>query len=378
MTEQSSSSAPRPLRVVLAGGGTTGHVAPLLATATALRARCADSEVTVVGTTSGLETRLVPQAGFELATIERVPFPRSVNRAALAFPARFARAFRQSRDLLRSARAEVVVGFGGYVCTPVYLAARSLRIPTVVHEANAVPGLANKVGAKNPGALVASTFRGCPLPGARTVGMPMRKEISGLHRESSLAFAREKLGLDPRRLTLVVTGGSSGAQRINEALVQRAAEYVATGAQVLHITGAGKAVDPGVPGFHVVEYVDGMETAYAAADFMVCRAGSATVSEVSAVGLPALYVPLGIGNGEQALNCKPVVEAGGAMMLLNSECTADTLFDQIAPVLSDAAALAEMGRIAATFSITDADEVMADLTYQAAGPATPTASEDQA
>lgn len=361
-----------PLRVVLAGGGTAGHVSPLLAMADAIRAEHPDAEITVVGTAEGLEARLVPAAGYTLRTIERAPLPRRPDAAALRFPSRYLRSLRQVREILTDTGADVVVGVGGYVCTPVYRLARKAGIPVVVHEANARAGLANRVGAKHA-AVVGTAFDGTGLPGARRVGMPMRAGIARLDRAAARAAAREAFGLEQDAPTLLVTGGSLGALSLNRALTGALPALSAAGVQVLHVTGAGKSVTGedgealSAPGYHQVEYVDGMESAYAAADLVLCRSGAGTVCEVAAVGLPSVLVPLPIGNGEQRLNAEGLVEAGGALTVADAELSPAWLEEHVLPLLTDAAALQGMSAAAAGYGVRDAAEVMAGLIVDAAG-----------
>ena len=199
---------------LLAGGGTAGHVNPLLAVADRLRERDPEARVLVLGTAVGLEARLVPARGYELLTIEKVPFPRRPNRDAAAFPSRFRRSVRAVRALLAEHGVDVVVGFGGYVSTPAYLAARGAGVPVVIHEANARPGLANRLGARFA-ARVGVAFHGTPLPRAEFVGMPLRREIEELDRSALRDEAARYFELDPARPVLLATGGSLGARRIN-------------------------------------------------------------------------------------------------------------------------------------------------------------------
>ncbi|MBG6085633.1 undecaprenyldiphospho-muramoylpentapeptide beta-N-acetylglucosaminyltransferase [Zhihengliuella flava] len=364
------------LSVVLAGGGTAGHISPLLAIARALEAADPATRITAVGTASGMETRLVPEAGYRLETIERVPMPRRPSPALLKLPARFAKAVRRAGAILDDAEADVVVGVGGYVCTPVYVAAKRRKIPVVIHEANARAGLANKVGARFA-ARVATAFAGTSLPGAHVIGMPMRAEVAQLDRRAAQHEARISLGLDPQKRTLVVTGGSSGAVSMNHA-VAGAVESIAAAAdrlQVLHVTGRDKRVLDAegallsAPGYVQVEYVDGMERAYAAADLMACRSGAGTVCELAAVGLPSVLVPLPIGNGEQRHNGAPLVAAGGAVMVDNDQFTADYVRTEVLPLVADADRLDHMGRAAAQHGRRDAAEVMAQLVFEAAAGA---------
>jgi len=360
-----------PLSVVLAGGGTAGHISPLLAIADAVRQMRSDARIKVVGTSSGMETRLVPAAGYDLAVIDRVPMPRRPSGDLARLPARLARAVRQAGDILEEAEADVVVGVGGYVATPVYLAARKRRGALVVHEANAPPRLAHRVGARNA-AVVGVAFEETKLPGARWVGMPMRREISQLDRAAARASARTTLGLEQDLPTLVVTGGSSGAASINAAVTAALPALSEAGIQTLHVTGRGKAAADAegkaltAPLYRQLEYVDGMELAYAAADLLLARSGAGTVSEISAVGLPAVLVPLPHGNGEQALNAGGLVDAGGALLVRDSLFTPEWISEKLIPLLLDPAALGTMAAASAARGIRDADTQMAALILDAA------------
>lgn len=358
------------LSVVLAGGGTTGHVAPLLALAECLRRRDPATVVTALGTAEGLEARLVPGAGYPLAIVPRVPMPRRPSAELGRLPGRLRAAVAAATDAIRDNHADVVVGFGGYVSTPAYLAARRLGVPIVVHEANARPGLANRLGARfTP--WVAVTFPGTPLRGAQVLGMPLRRLITQLDRTALRAEARAAFGLDPWLPALLVTGGSLGAQRLNRTMGQAAGQLAACGVQVLHVAGRGKSVDlapriAGTPPYRVVEYLDRMDLAYAAVDAVVCRAGAGTVSEVAALGLPAAYVPLPIGNGEQRLNAQPLVDAGGGLMVDDAACTPEWVSSTLLPLLTDPGRLAATGAAAGRFGIRDGDERLADLVQRAA------------
>lgn len=321
---------------LLAGGGTAGHVNPLLAVADGLRERDGSANVLVLGTKEGLEARLVPQRGYELLIVDKVPFPRRPNGAALAFPARFRTAVAQVREHIRANNVDVVVGFGGYASAPAYVAARKQGIPFIVHEANARPGLANVLGARRA-AGIGVAFPGTPLKRAEVVGMPLRKEVVELDRAAQRDEAAAFFGLDAARPTLLVFGGSLGAQRLNEALDGSWEDILATGWQLIHITGEkSEYVDPGVEGYVVRRYVDRMDLAFAIADLVVSRSGAATVSEISALGLPAIYVPYAVGNGEQRLNAASAVEAGAALIIDNANFTPDAVRDDVVPLLRDA------------------------------------------
>lgn len=358
--------------VVLAGGGTAGHVSPLLAIAGAVVEAAPAARILAVGTAAGMETRLVPAAGYELATIGRVPLPRRPSLDLLKLPFKFAAAVRQAAGIIDAAKADVVVGVGGYVSTPMYIAAKLRRVPVVIHEANARPGLANRVGARLA-ERVAVAFKDTRLPGARWVGMPMRREIATLDRQASRGAARRRLGLAPEEPTLIVTGGSSGALSINRAIAAALPELAAAGIQVLHITGRNKALRDAEgqlltsPGYHQVEYVDGMQDVYAAADLLLARAGAATVCEVAAVGLPSVLVPLPHGNGEQALNAASLVEAGGAVLVRDGDFSARWVAEELVPLLKNPARLQQMSAAAHGLGIRDADARMAQLVLEAMG-----------
>ena len=355
------------LSILLAGGGTAGHVSPLLATAAAIQDLAPAARITVLGTREGLEAQLVPEAGLDLVTIDKVPFPRRPNTAAARFPLRFASTLRRTTGILRESGADVVAGFGGYVCPPAYLAAARTRIPLVVHEANRRPGLANRLGARRAAAVL-TAFDNTPLPGARRVGMPMRRGIVDLDRAARRDAAIRAVGLDPARPVLLVTGGSLGAQRLNAAVTGALADILAAGAQVLHVTGRGKSgAAQERDGYRVLEYVSAMEDAYAAADLAITRSGAGTVSELSAVGLPAVLVPLPVGNGEQALNGEALVAADGALMIPDAELTAALVRERILPLLTDPARLATMSQNSYALGIRDAAEQTARIVIDAAG-----------
>lgn len=337
---------------LLAGGGTAGHVNPLLAVADGLRARDASAQVLVLGTSEGLEARLVPERGYELLIVDKVPFPRRPNGAAARFPTAWLRAVAQARAHIRAHGVDIVVGFGGYASAPAYVAARREGIPYIVHEANARPGLANILGARRAAA-VGTTFAGTPLRGSSVVGMPLRPELLALDRALVRAQAAEFFGLDAERPVLLVFGGSLGARRLNEAFGEAWSAVTATGWQLLHVIGErAEFVDPGADGYVVVPYVDRMDLALGLADLVVSRAGSATVSELTALAIPAVYVPYAVGNGEQALNAASAVAAGAARLIPDAELTPERVRSEIVPLLTDDEALdalraAAIGRAAA-------------------------------
>ncbi len=333
---------------LLAGGGTAGHVNPLLAVADGLRERDPAAHVLVLGTREGLEARLVPERGYELLFVDKVPFPRRPNGDAVRFPGRFRRAIAQVRQHVRERGVDVVAGFGGYASAPAYVAARREKVPFVVHEANAKPGLANVLGARRAAA-VGVAFEGTRLRGAEPVGMPLRREIVDLDRVGLRVQAAEFFGLDAGKPTLLVFGGSLGARRLNEAFAGSWQDVLDAGWQLIHVTGErSDLADPGVPGYAMRRYVDRMDLAFALADLIVSRSGAATVSEISALGIPAVYVPYPVGNGEQSLNAASAVRAGAARIIPDGAFTPEVVTSAIIGLLGDADGIDEMRQAAAS------------------------------
>ncbi|MBW9216646.1 undecaprenyldiphospho-muramoylpentapeptide beta-N-acetylglucosaminyltransferase [Mumia sp. zg.B53] len=359
-------------RVLLAGGGTAGHTSPLLATAAAVRRLTPEAEITALGTPRGLEVTLVPQAGYPLELVPAVPLPRSVGADLLRVPGRLAGTVKATGEVFDRVRPDVVVGFGGYVSVPAYLVARKRKVPIVVHEQNALPGVANKLGARFT-SRVFTSFPETPLPSSRYIGLPMREQIARLDRGAERAEARRAFGLDPELPTLLVTGGSQGARRINEAVSGAADELAAAGVQVLHAAGRVEEAQvergPGEPPYVTLPFIDRIDLAYAAADAIVCRSGANTVAEVAAVGLPAIFVPLPIGNGEQALNAHPVVGAGGGILVDDAALTPEWVATAVVSLLRDPDRLTRMSTAASHLMPRDADEVLARIVLEAAGEA---------
>ncbi|MGW5269956.1 undecaprenyldiphospho-muramoylpentapeptide beta-N-acetylglucosaminyltransferase [Rhodococcus sp. NPDC003994] len=344
---------PAPVSVVVAGGGTAGHIEPALAVADALRELDPEVRVTALGTERGLETTLVPDRGYPLELIPPVPLPRRLSRPLLALPATVVRSVRATRGVLTRVEADVVVGFGGYVALPAYLAARG-RIPVIVHEANASAGVANKVGARVADRVLAAVAKsGVHARGradAEVIGIPVRPTITDLDRAAVRAEARAHFGLPADGPVLLVFGGSQGARSLNEAVSGAAPALAAAGVSVLHAHGPKNTLDvastPEAP-YVAVPYLSRMDLAYAAADVALCRSGAMTVAEVSAVGLPAFYVPLPHGNGEQELNARPVADAGGGVVIADADLTPDVVAARVIPLVTDPDAVRRMGAAAA-------------------------------
>lgn len=358
----------RPLSVVVAGGGTAGHIEPALAVAEAVRALRPDARITALGTTRGLESALVPARGFELRLIPPVPVPRKPNKDLATLPFRLSGALRETRRILKDVQADVVIGFGGYVSAPAYLAAKSLGLPIFAHEANARPGMSNKLAAALGGTLL-TAVEGTGLD-AEVVGVPVKDSVLNLDRPARRAEAREFFGLDPDAPTLLVTGGSQGARSINDAVLGAAGTLHNAGIGVLHAYGKKNSVEAPTfaqaPGYVAVPYIERMDLALAAADMILCRAGAMTVAEVSAVGLPGVYVPLPHGNGEQELNARPVVAAGGGVIVPDAELSASRVAHEVVPLLRDPGRLARAGAAASNAGSRDSARRIAEKLIAAA------------
>src|SRR4051812_40195645 len=359
--------------VVLAGGGTGGHIYPLLAFADCLRNHDPRLRITCLGTPRGLENEIIPPRGYDLRHIPAYQLPRAVNMHLMRTPDRMWKAARATRRVLDDVAADVVVGFGGYVSVPAYLAAWRRKTPTVIHEVNVPPGVANRMGmrfTKN----VAVGFPHQPvqaesLRNARVVGVPLRTAIAHLDRAALRPAALAHFGLRPDLPVLFVSGGSSGARSITLAVAGAAKKLAHAGIQVLHVQGGRNdpfdvPSDLPVP-YVVVPYLSDMQLGYAAADLMLCRGGAITVAETTAIGMPAIYVPYPHSNQEQKRNALPVVEAGGGLLVDNAELTPEWIERTVIPLARDRRRLHAMGVAAAGYGRRDGDEALLDFVCEA-------------
>lgn len=349
-----------PLSVVIGAGGTGGHIYPGLALADALRRAVPDAVISFVGTERGLETRLIPQAGYRLHTVDMIPFDPSLGARRYLLPAALLRSGAQVRTILKEQGAQVAVGMGGYPSAPVIVGARLAGLPSLIHESNAVPGRANRFAARLTPHLALAFDRSRPhLAGgerAETVGMPLVGPLAGLDRTALRPAARRALGVPDGARLLLVNGGSLGAARLTEAAVGLAARYrahtdlrmlIKTGPAALEETRALLAANGGAAVAEAVPYLDRMDLAYAAADLVVCRAGSATVAELATIGMPAVLVPYPHAPGDhQTHNARVLSDDGAAVLLPDAETTAERLDALVTPLLTDPARLAAMGAAA--------------------------------
>jgi UDP-N-acetylglucosamine--N-acetylmuramyl-(pentapeptide) pyrophosphoryl-undecaprenol N-acetylglucosamine transferase len=359
--------------VVLAGGGTGGHIYPLLAFADCLRRHHPGVRITTFGSPRGMENDLIPPHGYDLRVIPAYQLPRSLNMNLMRTPDRMWKAARAAGQVIDEVQAEVIVGFGGYVSVPAYLAAWRRELPIVIHEVNVPPGVANRMGMKMT-KHVAVGFEHQPhqaesLRDARVVGVPLRTGITRLDRQARRAEALAHFGLRPDLPVLFVSGGSSGARTINLAVSGAAKEIARAGVQVLHVQGGRNdpfevPSDLPVP-YRVVPYLSDMELGYAVADLMLCRGGAITVAELTAIGLPGVYVPYPHSNQEQKRNALPVVQAGGGLLVDDAELSPGWVERTVVPLVRDPHRLATMGAAAATYGRRDGDEALLAYVYEA-------------
>ncbi len=326
------------MKIVLAGAGTAGHIEPALAVADAWRQKFPKSEFEFVGTMAGLENILVTGAGYKLTTIPKVTLPRSLSPAGLLVPLRFAQALSKSLQIVNG--ADCVVGFGGYVSAPIYLAAALRRIPFVIHEANAIPGWANKFGAFLGGAMaVGKSAKTGKFKGAEVVGLPLKPAISAAldlaksDWPAARSSAKAKLGIKSGKPLILIMGGSQGSAAINS-VVASSLSNLLTDFELLHSVGGKNQLPLASAGYQPVSYIEDMATAYLAADLIIGRSGAITCAEINALGKYAIFIPLAIGNGEQARNADFLIEQGRAEIVPQSEFSAQWLIKNISCALA--------------------------------------------
>ena len=374
------------LSLLVAAGGTGGHVFPGLALARTIVQYDPKATVRFAGTTRGIETRAVPEAGFALDLVPVLPLSRRLAKETFLAPFAAVNGTLAARRLLREHRFDVVCGMGGYVTLPVAVAARLEGIPVVLHEQNAVPGIANRLAARVARRIaVGVDAAAAAFPPDRTVvvGNPVRPELARLNRAALHAEAVAAFDLDPDRRTLFVFGGSQGSRRINQAVVAATASWPDPAAvQVLHACGrrdeadvraAWAEADPEARDLlvRIVPFVDRMDLAYAAADLALTRAGAITVAELTAAGVPAVMVPLPHATADhQAANARAVAAAGGAVVVTDDALDGPALAAAAAPLLADPDRLAAMSEAMLAKAHPAAAEELAALVVEASGRAT--------
>lgn len=345
--------APGAPSVVIAAGGTGGHIYPGLALAEAVRSAAPDAAVSFVGTARGLEGELIPKAGYELHLVDMVPFSGS---GRVLLPAALVRAGLQSRTLLKRLGADVAVGMGGYASIPLIAGARLAGVPSLIHESGAVSGRANLVAARLT-RNVATAFEAAEAAfprstTVRTVGMPLGPGLAEFDRDALRDEARAAFALDDGTTFVVVSGGSQGAQTLNRlalGLAERWADrddvriLLKAGARQHEAVAAELEDHPGAKRIELTRFIQRMDHAYAAADVGVFRAGAGTVAELAVVGLPSVLVPYPYAPlDHQTVNARTLVDAGGALLVPDGEATAGAVGPLLEARMADPAALDAM------------------------------------
>ena len=303
------------MKIIFAGGGTAGHVEPALAVARLWRERNPEDSLLFLGTSKGLENQLVPAANFELKQIPKVVMPRKFSLSVISAPFAFSKAFLAARQVIKG--ADLLIGFGGYVSAPAYLAAKSLHIPFVVHEANAKPGFANRLGARlSPSVAVAQAVEDGALSSALITGIPLRSDVATALSNSAgdwakaRANAKSSLGFSPTAPLVFAFFGSQGSVALNAVIEKSLPSLLANGGQLLHAVGKLNPLPKSQERYKSTAYIEDMATAYLAADLIISRSGAISCSEINALGRYALFIPLPIGNGEQRFNANHVISQG--------------------------------------------------------------------
>lgn len=354
--------------IVIAAGGTGGHIFPGLALAEAILAVEPGARLTFVGTAHGLESELVPKAGHQLELYTGAQFNGQGWRKALV-PAALVRGSVQARSILKRAGADVAVTMGGYSGIPLVLGARLAGVPAIVHEPGAVPGQANRLAARFSRNIATSfpdtDFSGRPV---REVGYPLRREITGFDRDALRTDARAAFGIPEGTSMLLVNGGSQGSLTLNRLALGLAERWAGrhdlrivlkAGSRTHDEIAAAIESNPGRAIVDLIGYIERMDHAYAAADLGVHRAGAGTVAELASVGLPSVLVPLPAHeHDEQGHNAKVLVNAGGAVMVRDPEATAEIVGPMLESMLQPEA-LARMRACLTAVARPDAAEVLA-------------------
>jgi UDP-N-acetylglucosamine--N-acetylmuramyl-(pentapeptide) pyrophosphoryl-undecaprenol N-acetylglucosamine transferase len=325
-------------RIIFAGGGTAGHIEPALAVARQWKKIQPDTQILFLGTSSGLENRLVPEAGFQLALITKVRISRKISPSLFVTPFSLIRSIAQSYSILKG--ADLLVGFGGYVSGPAYIAARLRRTPIVIHEANAHPGIANRLGAllTKHTAVAYPVARG-KLSRALLAGLPLRPDVEiAFHgAESDWAKARReakaRIGFKADQPLIFIFGGSLGSVAINGVVEGARSELTSQGLQVLHSVGGNNPVPESDGSYKAVSYMTDMSSAYLAADLIISRSGAVSCAEINTLGRYALFIPLPVGNGEQELNALTLVAESRAELLSQEKFSAKWLTANISRLL---------------------------------------------
>lgn len=330
------------MKILLAGGGTAGHIEPALAVARSLRKLDPSCELLFLGSKEGLETQLIPAAGFQLFLIPKVRVPRKVTPALLLAPLQLLQAISASMKALSG--ANVAIGFGGYISAPLYIAAKIKKVPFLIHEQNAKPGIANRLGAYlTPHVALSYRINSGALKKGILTGVPLRQDVLIALKEASqdwqvarkLAKQRvaAKYQIDSELPLVFIFGGSQGSQAINSVIADSRTILAQQKFSVIHGVGKNNPLPARDSSYVALDYITEMADLYLASDIVIARSGAVTCAEVAALARFALFIPLPIGNGEQALNAAPLVATGRAALVKQSDFSATWLEANLSALL---------------------------------------------
>lgn len=352
------------MKVLIAGGGTAGHINPGLAIAKYIKQKLPDSEILFAGTENGLEKNLIPREGFELKLIRVKGFKRKLSLDSLVSVKELFNGIMDAKKLINSFKPDIVIGTGGYVCGPVLFMASRMKIPTLVHEQNAFPGVTNRILSRFVNT-VAISFKEAKdyFKHSKNIvftGNPIRNEILEVEKVS----ARKKLEVDQDASLVVIFGGSRGAKKVNDNVVEMLKEHHDESYSVIFATGDAQfeevkeqlgEVD--MKNIKVVPYIYNMAEVLAAADLVVSRAGAITVSELAALGTPSILIPSPyVTANHQEFNARALEVQGAAVIFLEKNLSSNLLHQQIKSLLGDKEQLQKMARSAKKIAVTNAAE----------------------
>lgn len=371
------------MRVLITGGGTGGHLYPALAVADLIRESAPDCEIIFVGTGEGLESSVVPKAGYSFHRIAAGKWPRNISLGALRDLCLMGKGYLQGKGMLKEICPNAVFATGGYVSVPIGLAAASLRLPLFLHEQNSVPGMANKLLSRWA-EVTFTTFlpdKGSFPSKAKLVhsGLPVRSKILKADPVQGYRY----FGLDADTFTVLVTGGSRGARRINQVMLEVYREIgkgkaVLPPLQVIHLTGATEHQDfcqeivqmgiyPDSIGKLIIKpYLEEMEYALVIADLVISRAGAATLAEVTALGVPAILIPYPFATADhQYHNARYLKSQGAAVLIQENELTPAALLREMVKLLDDSRLRQEMSERSRGIGRPEAGKLIAGILLNA-------------
>lgn len=374
------------MKVLIAGGGTGGHVNPGLAIAKYIKDKNPEADITFVGTQKGLETKLVPREGYVLETITVRGFKRKISLDTVVAVKELIQSFFQASKLLKRLKPDIVIGTGGYVCGPVLYVAAKQGIPTLIHESNAFPGVTNKILERYVD-YVAISFKESEKYFKNTkkivhTGNPVRQELlksinghtqPGISAEigDSKGQLLHRLGMQGDKPLVVVMGGSRGARKINESTAQMLNEYYKGEFNIIFSTGEAQFEEINrlisvnstySTQVQVVPYIYNVSEVYAASDLMICRAGAITISELQVMGKPSILIPSPyVTANHQEHNARSLERDGGAVVILENELNGELLYKQICQLINDKNLMVKMGQDAKKNATYDAAEQIFEL-----------------